>query len=323
MKRLKRRLAEIGRGHLVGPRAERLTFEDLARDYLRDDEVRGLRSADTARLRVSHLRHFFGLDRALDITTDRIRMYQAQRLHDGAEAATINRETAALARMFALAVKAGHLPGRPAFPSRLEKRSPRQGFFEHAEYLAIRQHLPSDYRDVLDFGYHSGWRRKEITQLTWPEVDLSGGVIRLDPDRSKTKIGRLLPLSPPLRDVVSRRVAVRRLDTPLVFHHNGGGAHRRLAQDVGTGVSCGGTPGETLPRSPPNSGTQPRSFGGARAGGHGHHRSQDAEHIFDRYNVVREDDLKQATARLADYVVGQPTIPTVVGLPAAPKRAQG
>ena len=62
------------------------------------------------------------------------------------------------------------------------------------------------YQDVLDFAYYSGWRRAEITGLTWREIDTAGGVIRLDPNRSKIKTGRLLPLSEPLKEVMKRRV---------------------------------------------------------------------------------------------------------------------
>lgn len=98
----------------------------------------------------------------------------------------------------------------------------RQGFFEVSDYQAIRGYLPDGHRDVLDFGYLSGWRRSEITGLTWAEVDLPGGVIRLSPERSKSRKGRLLPLSAPLNEVLGRRVAARRLDTLLVFDHCGG-----------------------------------------------------------------------------------------------------
>ena len=58
---------------------------------------------------------------------------------------------------------------------------------------------------MLDFAYYSGWRRNEILHLTWDEVDFAGGVIRLAPRRSKTKIGRVLPISEPLRKVLTRR----------------------------------------------------------------------------------------------------------------------
>ena len=63
--------------------------------------------------------------------------------------------------------------------------------------------------------------RHEILGLTWREVDLEGGVIRLDPERSKTKLSRVLPLAPPLRDVLTRRLTLRRFDTTYVFHWEG------------------------------------------------------------------------------------------------------
>jgi integrase len=71
---------------------------------------------------------------------------------------------------------------------------------------------------VLDFAFYSGWRRREITELTWDEVDLVGGVVRLDPRRSKTGTARVLPLTAPLREVLLRRQKRRRARVPLVFH---------------------------------------------------------------------------------------------------------
>jgi integrase len=77
----------------------------------------------------------------------------------------------------------------PLFPNRLEENPPRDGFFEHDEYAKVRAQLPASYQDVLDFAYYSGWRRNEIFELTWHEIDLTGGIIRLTPRRSKTKTG--------------------------------------------------------------------------------------------------------------------------------------
>ena len=73
--------------------------------------------------------------------------------------------------MFQLAVRSRQLDERPVFPERLEENGPRQGFFEHAEYTAVRQYLPAPYQDVLDFAYYSGWRKREILDLRWDEVD--------------------------------------------------------------------------------------------------------------------------------------------------------
>jgi site-specific recombinase XerD len=87
---------------------------------------------------VSHLKGFFGLDRALDITTDRIRAYISHRQGEGVSNSSINRELAGLKRMFSLAVQAGKLSSRPYVPS-LEENNARQGFLDHAGFLALRE----------------------------------------------------------------------------------------------------------------------------------------------------------------------------------------
>src|SRR4029453_2609127 len=84
-KLLRKRLGEIGRGKLIGPAEEKVTFEQLARDIITDYEINGKRSVTSVELSIAHLQKFFGLDRALDITTDRVNIYVAQRQGENTE----------------------------------------------------------------------------------------------------------------------------------------------------------------------------------------------------------------------------------------------
>src|SRR5690348_8085289 len=88
-KLLKKRLGEMGRGRLVGPTEERVTFEQLKADLLKDYETNAKRSLGSIKLSIRHLDEFFSLDRALDITTDRVRAYISQRQAENASNASI------------------------------------------------------------------------------------------------------------------------------------------------------------------------------------------------------------------------------------------
>ncbi len=79
-KLLKKRLGEINGGRFIGPQEDRLTFDDLVGDLVNDFKINDKRSLSTALYRVSHLKQFFCLCHAIDITTDRIRSYQTHRL---------------------------------------------------------------------------------------------------------------------------------------------------------------------------------------------------------------------------------------------------
>ena len=69
-----------------------------------------------------------------------------------------------------------------------------------------------------------------IRELTWPEVDLGACVIR-PAGRSQTKRRGVLAYAhnPAVQALIARRLAMRRLDTPLVFHV-AGRRHGRLAK---------------------------------------------------------------------------------------------
>src|ERR1700745_433713 len=127
----------------------------MAQAYLEDYVLQRYRTLSTARARVEHRRGFFGGWRVDAITPDSVRNYQMSRREQKAEASTVNRETSGLSRMFQLAVRRGQLERMPLFPKRLEENPPRDGFFEHEEYVKVRSKLPAPFQDVLDFAYYS------------------------------------------------------------------------------------------------------------------------------------------------------------------------
>ena len=263
--------------HTFGPQGP--TLGDLSDAYLQDYQVRQFRSQSTARGRTAHLTAFFGrAARAAALTTYRIRQYQLARRTAGAATGTINRETSALHRMCTLAVHWGWLDTVPGFPDRLRENPPRQGFFEHPEYLAVRVHLPAPWQDILDLAYYSGWRKQEILGLTWEEIDEAGGVIRLSPERSKTLVGRMLPISHPIAEALARRAGTPRPREPAGLpprRHS----HSPLAHRVAHGLPGGRRADPLPPRLSPHCRAQPDPRERPRARRHAPDRAQEPRHL--------------------------------------------
>lgn len=62
----------------------------------------------------------------------------------------------------------------------LKENNARKGFFEHDEFLAIRESLPEYMKGFLTFVYKSGWRLSEIAGITWRQVDRNQGVVSVE-----------------------------------------------------------------------------------------------------------------------------------------------
>jgi integrase len=316
-KLLKERIGQAGQGRLVGARQERLTFDDLAQGFLADYQINARRSVRSARLSISHLRSFFGFDRAVDITTNRIKAYAASRQEERAANASINRELAALRRMFTLAVQDGRLSNAPYVPA-LEEDNARQGFLDHGAFVSLRSSLPAYLQDPVGFLYFSGWRLSEMKALEWRDVDLAGGIVRLRPEISKSKDGRVLPLSGELLEIIQRAHATRRPGCPFVFHRDGepvgdfrkawataskaAGLHPVLVHDLR----------RTAVRNMVRAGI-PDRVAMALSG----HKTRS---VFDRYNIVSEADLTAAAERLQAHLNVQSVLPKVT--PIADRRKE-
>jgi integrase len=139
---------------------------------------------------------------------------------------------AALRRAFNLAVKARRLPAsaKPCI-STPDPHNARSGFFEEADFRAVLAELPKGLQAPFEFGYWTGWRTQaEVMALTWPQVDFGAGIVRLEPETTKSGEGRSFPFTalPQLTALLERQredtsAVEHRLGRviPHVFHRNG------------------------------------------------------------------------------------------------------
>src|SRR5215813_7933108 len=293
----KRRMAEIGRGRLIGPSAEKTTFDDLRQmllDHYRTNRLRSLARMEDA---VQHLAEFFSRALALEITADRILRYIAYRQEQKAANATINRELASLRRMFALGEQSEKLVKRPHIVL-LREDNARTGFLEADQLRAVVAELPAELKPVIEAAYLSGWRvRSELLTRRWAHVDFKEAWLRLEPGETKNREGRQSPLIPPLRSLLeaqrSRADALARATgqiTPWVFFRENGnpiknfyGVWRSACRKVGVPGIVPHDLRRSAVRNLERSGV-PRSVAMKMVG----HKT---EAIYRRYAIVAEADL--------------------------------
>src|SRR5262249_33644339 len=214
-KLLKRRQGEISAGKVVvsAAKQEKYTVAEMLDFLLLSHQVNGHSKA--VQWPVKHLRRYFGLDRAMTVTNDRVLLYVQARRNQGAADGTIKLELAALARAFTLAIEAKKLSAdaRPTFP-KIALHNAREGFCSHPDFLALQGRLPRHLKDPVGFLYYSGWRVREMRKIQWKHLDPSGKSLRLPPELSKNKKGRLLPLTGEMDPIIKSAKPRRRLDVP-------------------------------------------------------------------------------------------------------------
>jgi len=158
--------------------------------------------------------------RASVITEDKINELILARQATGASNATINRSLAALRQMFRLSAKWVKNP--PNFAALMLDEPPaRKGFLERNQYLQLLAALPEHLRPIFTFGYNTGMRRGELTNLTWRHVDLASGEIRLGAEDTKNGEPRTIPygIMPELNELMRR--LREQSASGLVFTRNG------------------------------------------------------------------------------------------------------
>jgi integrase len=307
---LKNREGEISQGKLPGIYFDRVRFEELAEDFLRDYRLNNktVKRAEQAINNLSASSVFAGV-RVTDITTPLIERYVEERLAQGAANATINRELSSLKRAFNLGArqtppKVNRVPYIPM----LKESNTRKGFFEHGEFQALRKRLPAYLQGFVTFAYRTGWRKDEISCLKWAQVDRQNNIVSLNPGETKNDEARTVYLDGELKDVFAEQWEKRKQSkilSPFVFPSWDGvskikdirkvwatacreaGISRKLFHDFR----------RTAVRNMVRAGI-PERVAMTISG----HRTRS---VFDRYNIVNDSDLKQAAEKQATYLQEQ------------------
>jgi integrase len=298
---------------------ELVTFNELAGDLKTEYKIEARKSIDRLDNSIKHLKKVFDGMRAMEITTARVKRYIELRQNEGARNGTINRELAAVSKMFHLGAQ--HTPRKvltvPYIP-RLKEARPRKGFFEYPEYKAVLSKLSDFYQGPVIFAYHTGWRQGEILSLKWSNVDLKENTVTLDVGSTKNEEGRVIYMTDELKSLLSKQWRERKASgklLPYVFPNEGrtnrlvktrfNRAWRKACKDAGYPGKYFHDLRRTAVRNMVRAGISERVA--MMISGH------KTRSIFDRYNIVDDKDLRQAAERIEGFYGSQVTLAVTLG----------
>ncbi len=306
---LKKREGEIADGKIPTIYFDKIRFNELADDFLTDYRINGLKSLVRAERSVNHLKRVFEGCRVTDITTPRIKEYIQKRIDEGMENGTINRELAALKRILNLGAeqtppKVDRIPHIPM----LQENNVRKGFFEHGDFLALREALPDYLKGLVTFGYKTGWRVSEIVNLTWSQIDLDNGIVRLDVGSTKNNEGRTVYLDQELMsllETLKEKRKERKKILPWVFTNKAGTdrikefrkSWEKACENAEIGKRLFHDFRRTAVRNMVRAGVPERVV--MMVSGH------KTRNVFERYNIVSDTDLKLAAQKQETYLQAQ------------------
>ena len=154
------------------------------------------------------------------------------------------------------------------------------------------------YSAAAETAFITGWRlRSEILSLTWPQVDMTASLLRIDVGVTKAGEGRTFPITRRLRAILNERK--RHPSSPLVFHDGDGKAITPKRFYTRWNAACEAAKvGALIPHDLRRSAVRemerrqiPRQVSMKLIG----HRT---ESIFRRYAIVSEADIRDAGSRL-------------------------
>jgi integrase len=299
-RQLQVKLGEKASGKAVPP--SRATIGDLCALVMDNHRMRELRRTKVVEYVLkAHILKALGRLPASRFGSFQIKAYIQQRQAEGASNATVNRELAIVGRAFKLGYEAEpKLVFQLPVIHKLPESNPRQGFLEPDQYETLLGELPANLKALFVCGYHTGARKGELRSIQWPQVDFAAGLIRLPADQTKNKHPRTLPIYGDMRRWLEHQCETCPKGCLWVFHGSPSGQIDTHLNGWPEACKRAGVPDllfhdlrRSAVRNMKKAGLQ--DLEAMRISGHL------TRNVFDRYNIIDEEDLAAAGKRLEEY----------------------
>jgi len=307
-KELSVREVQIANHEFHGRHIEETTFNQIAALLIEDYKINKKRSTRATENRVTRMKKFFGNGKMKAICVpSRVRQFILDCQAEDLSNAYINRYLSALKRMYAL----GHqrtpkLVAEVPHISLLDENNIRSGFFEHGEYLKLHAELPKYLRLALTISYISGIREGENFTIELEQVNFISGTIRLRQVDTKNKQPRVFYLTGKYYEELLRQKEELDTQHPECRHliHNEGKPVKSFKAAWKSACVRAGVPGRlfhdlrrTAARNMLAAGVPEKQI--MQIGG------WKTRSMFDRYNIVNEENLKKASDSVIGYLAEQ------------------
>jgi len=142
-----------------------------------------------------------------------------------------------------------------------------------------------------------GWRVSEISNLTWAQVDLGQGIVRLEAGETKNDEGRTIYLDEELREIFSTEWELRKNKNGADKIRDFRKVWRSACSEAGIGKRLFHDFRRTAIRNMVRAGIPERVA--MMVSGH------KTRSVFERYNIVSDTDLRLAAQKQEEYLKSQ------------------
>jgi integrase len=190
---------ELGGGTVSQAPQKVLTLLDACKLFVQYPEIRvkSKKALDGYERALVNIGEILGLDTPFkDLWIPDLKEYQVKRLGKGAAPSTINTELSALSRVFAVMIEMQLVETNPVrLVKRLSTKSnEREVYLSRETVQAIAAKCPGWYQRIIWCAFYSGMRRGEILGLTRKQVNLSKRMIHLEPEGTKERRRKRVPI---------------------------------------------------------------------------------------------------------------------------------